>query len=120
MVEKQHNPPAPDDEEMANNHSPVDIPKMVFGQEISRQQDDDAMSVSTSFTDVDKSASGTGDSSIGAADSRRVRASRIVMFCILALFAAGLGTLTWFYTTGQEQSTFETTVSSQSSYRFKL
>ena len=84
----------------------VDVPKMIFED---RYQDDDTMSVSTNM--VESSDGSDGREVIGAEESQRVKISRIIMFLILGTAATGFGLLTWFYTTGQEDESFETTVS---------
>jgi hypothetical protein len=83
----------------------VDVPKMIFED---RYQDDDTMSVSTHMVE---SSDGSNGVVIGAEESKRVMISRIIMFLILGAAATGFGLLTWFYTTGQEDNNFESTVS---------
>ena len=88
----------------------IDVPKMIFQD--NQHQDDDTMSV-YSATNRDSSHSSEDGMVIGAAENRRVTISRIIMFAVFLLAAAGFGALTWFYTTGQEQQNFESTVSQQ-------
>ena len=86
----------------------VDVPKMILQD--NHHQNDDTLST-YSATNRDSSTSSEDGMVIGAEETRRVTISRIVMFAVFLLAAAGFGASTWFYTTGQEQKDFESTVS---------
>ena len=94
--------------EEGNSPGIVDLPKMIFQNNC---DDDDTMSVSTRLTNVSGAHSSDDGLAIGAEETRNVTISRIVMFSVFVAAACGFGALTWFYTTGQEQEQFESTVS---------
>ena len=91
--------------EEGNSPGTVDLPKMIFQN---NSKDDD---FTNSETNRDSSTSSDDGLAIGAEETRKVTISRIVMFAVFFAAAAGFGALTWFYTTGQEQEQFESTVS---------
>jgi hypothetical protein len=84
----------------------VDVPKIVFDNP---SQDDDTISARSNM--VEDSSDSSNGVVIGAEESKRVKISRIIMFLILGGAATGFGLLTWFYTSGQEEKNFESTVS---------